>query len=68
MTCNRCRGLMVGEYCQDMLESGLSRIWVWRCIGCGDLMDPLILKNRRSNPLLPKVPVESSLDLGEAAA
>ena len=67
MTCTRCRGLMVGEYCQDLLESGHSRMWAWRCIGCGNIVDPLILKNRSSHPPLPQVAIESSLAFGQAA-
>ena len=40
--CPRCGGLMVAEWCQDL--SGYSG---QRCVQCGELIDPVILQNRR---------------------
>ena len=41
--CPRCDGLMVAEWCEDLSEySG------HRCVQCGELIDPVILQNRRS--------------------
>jgi PHP family Zn ribbon phosphoesterase len=37
--CSRCRGLMVIEPCFDFLA--------WRCVQCGDMIDPVILQNRQ---------------------
>ena len=37
--CLRCRGLMVIEPCFDFLA--------WRCVQCGDVIDPVILQNRQ---------------------
>ena len=40
--CARCGGLMVAEWCQDLSDySGQ------RCVQCGELIDPVILQNRR---------------------
>lgn len=47
MLCLRCRGLMVHDHCEDFLEvRGPISVGVWRCISCGDIVDPVILKNR----------------------
>jgi hypothetical protein len=40
--CPRCGGLMVAEWCQD-----LSNYSGQRCVQCGELIDPVILENRR---------------------
>jgi hypothetical protein len=40
--CPRCGGLMVAEWCQD-----LSNYSAQRCVQCGELIDPVILENRR---------------------
>jgi formate dehydrogenase maturation protein FdhE len=41
-SCPRCGGLMVAEWCQDLSDySGQ------RCVQCGELIDPVILQNRR---------------------
>jgi hypothetical protein len=46
--CWRCRGLLVTEQCFDLLsDSGHLDFWAWRCVQCGELIDPVILRNRR---------------------
>lgn len=40
--CPRCRGLMVAEWCED-----LSDYRTQRCVQCGEVIDPVILQNRR---------------------
>ena len=40
--CPRCRGLMVAEWCED-----LSNYTAQRCVQCGEIIDPVILQNRR---------------------
>jgi hypothetical protein len=40
--CPRCNGLMVAEWCQD-----LSDYRAQRCVQCGEVVDPVILQNRR---------------------
>ncbi|MCS6316364.1 MAG: hypothetical protein H8K05_01000 [Nitrospira sp.] len=48
MTCDRCNGLMVSEQICD-LQGCSSSLCVdcYRCLLCGDLVDALILENRR---------------------
>ena len=38
--CGRCDGLMVREYVVDLDER------CWKCVVCGERMDPLILAHR----------------------
>ena len=46
--CSRCGGLMVAEQCFDLLsDSGHLDFLARRCVQCGELVDPVILKNRR---------------------
>jgi hypothetical protein len=44
MNCPRCTGLMVRDDLQD--ETGLARFVAWRCVICGEVLDPVILENR----------------------
>ena len=48
MTCIRCQGLMVTDQCDDIFE-GIHTLHTptWRCIGCGDIIDSVILQNRK---------------------
>lgn len=46
--CWRCGGLMVTEQCFDLLsDSGHLDFLAQRCVQCGELVDPVILHNRR---------------------
>jgi len=47
MTCQRCHGLMVEDHLLDMEES-YGRPWIrgWRCVSCGDVVDPVIKRRR----------------------
>ncbi len=43
MECVRCKGLMVaGSYSEMKQTGGLEVIQFWRCINCGEVVDPLI--------------------------
>jgi hypothetical protein len=45
--CTRCGGLMVREFCTDLLNStGELDCSVARCVQCGDVVDPVIRRNR----------------------
>ena len=47
-TCARCGGLLVGHVCMDLLNSDRElEFAALRCIQCGDIVDPVILQNRR---------------------
>ena len=39
--CPRCTGMMVAEWCED-----LSDYRAQRCVQCGEIVDPVILRNR----------------------
>ena len=60
MRCARCGGLMVREKFEDFrLGSGGDELSGWRCINCGEIVDPVIAAHRRltsqaaaSNPAL----------------
>jgi hypothetical protein len=47
MRCTRCEGLMVVDELIDMRES-YHPMWMrgWRCVACGNIVDPLILRHR----------------------
>ncbi len=47
MQCTRCDGLMVTDNLIDMMESSIS-MWMkgWRCVSCGNIVDPIIQKHR----------------------
>lgn len=42
MKCHRCHGWMVNE---KFYGRG-SFFWGWRCVSCGEILDPVILENR----------------------
>ena len=45
--CTRCGGLMVREFCTDLLNSnGELDCSITRCVQCGDVVDPVIRRNR----------------------
>lgn len=51
MTCVRCEGLMVPERFQDILDdTGQINFMAWHCLNCGEIVDHLILANRRNAP------------------
>lgn len=47
MECTRCDGLMVSDDLIDMHESSIP-MWLkaWRCVSCGNIVDPLIQQHR----------------------
>lgn len=47
MNCPRCNGLMVVDHFIDMQDDG-GGLWMrgWRCVSCGDVIDPMIYKHR----------------------
>src|SRR5574342_700798 len=47
-TCGRCGGLMVSDFCMDLLNStGELEFAAKRCVQCGEVVDPVIQRNRR---------------------
>ena len=46
-TCGRCGGLLVQDFCTDLLNStGELDCSTARCVQCGDVVDPVIQRNR----------------------
>jgi hypothetical protein len=41
--CRRCGGMMVYEKIYYETE----HVWVWKCVYCGEYIDPVILENRQ---------------------
>jgi len=53
MNCPRCQGLMVGdEYVDLQDDTGQNSFVAWRCLICGEVLDPVILKHRTAAPVL----------------
>lgn len=47
MKCQRCDGLMVVDHYIDMQDDS-GQLWLraWRCIICGEVLDPRICRHR----------------------
>lgn len=55
MDCPRCKGVMSQEIFEDLLDdTGSINFKGWRCLTCGEILDPVIANNRGSHhaPLL----------------
>lgn len=51
MECPRCAGNMIFETFRDMNDdTGRIAFTGFRCILCGEILDPVILSNRRQRP------------------
>ncbi|GMV51187.1 MAG: hypothetical protein UZ03_NOB001001029 [Nitrospira sp. OLB3] len=49
--CARCGGLLLIRHYIDLLDdTGQIDITAWHCALCGEVIDPVILRNRRSPP------------------
>ena len=47
-TCDRCGGLMVTDFCMDLLFCiGETEFAAQRCVQCGEIVNPVILSNRQ---------------------
>ena len=45
--CHRCQGLLAREFCFDLLDgTGENGFWGLKCLQCGEVVDPVILRNR----------------------
>jgi hypothetical protein len=45
MECAKCQGLMV----QERVTDGLASLTEWRCLNCGSILDPVIMKHKTEN-------------------
>lgn len=51
MRCPRCFGKMAYECFQDMEDdTGNLFFYGWRCILCGEILDSVIMSNRKNRP------------------
>ena len=56
-TCTRCGGLMVNEICLDLWNSASElECNARRCVQCGDVVDAVILRNRRVGQVVKALP------------
>ena len=56
-TCSRCGGLMVQDFCLDVLGNiGEAEFAAKRCVQCGEIVDPVILRNRGTRHEAMKAP------------
>ena len=47
MSCPRCKGVMTQEVFEDLLDdTGNLSFNGWRCLTCGEILDPVIANNR----------------------
>jgi len=54
MECQRCQGLMIRESCLDIQDdTGQLSFNGWKCLNCGELVDPLVLMHRIESPTSP---------------
>lgn len=53
MECPKCQGVMVVDYFLDMEDS--DEVWMpgWRCLSCGNVVDPLIENHRQRQQTQP---------------
>ena len=51
MTCPRCKGVMVQDIFEDLHDdTGVLFFQGWRCVTCGEVLDPVIASNREARP------------------
>lgn len=51
MDCPRCKGVMVQNVFEDLRDdTGSLYFNGWRCLICGEILDPVIVTNRASRP------------------
>jgi hypothetical protein len=55
--CHRCSGMMVETYVDLLSPSDTGDALIgWRCLNCGEYMDPQVLSNRAAQECLPAAP------------
>jgi len=53
MTCPRCKGNMISEHFEDISDdTGQITFHGFRCINCGEVIDPVVIANRTKRPHL----------------
>lgn len=49
-SCARCAGLLVHDWCYDLINTGEHHAEIFRCVQCGYRVDPVILRNQVRPP------------------
>ena len=49
--CARCAGLLVHDWCYDLINNGEHNAEIFRCVQCGHRVDPVILRNQVRPPV-----------------
>jgi hypothetical protein len=50
MECPRCHGIMIEDVFEDLMDdTGSLHFTGWRCLACGEILDPVIALNRGSH-------------------
>lgn len=47
MRCRRCQGYMINDHFMDILNGGEMAFKGWRCLNCGDITDPVIVRHHQ---------------------
>lgn len=54
MSCQRCRGCMIRESFVDLRDdTGQLMFEGWRCLNCGEVVDPVVLTHRMESSSAP---------------
>jgi hypothetical protein len=54
MDCRRCDGLMIRDSFLDLRDdTGRLKFEGWRCVNCGEVVDPVVLTHRSEMPTGP---------------
>jgi uncharacterized Zn finger protein len=54
MNCPRCSGMMVSEWVPGISDEVEENPYgMWRCVSCGEILDPLIVVNRKKSQIQP---------------
>lgn len=54
MCCQRCNGCMIRDSFVDLKDdTGRIGFEAWRCLNCGEVIDPLVLTHRMETPSAP---------------
>ena len=57
MRCQRCQGCMISDHFMDLMNvTGEMDFNGWRCLNCGNIIDPVIVRQRQS---IASIPVKS---------
>jgi RNase P subunit RPR2 len=54
MRCQRCQGYLITDHFMDILNvSDEMNFTGWRCLNCGDITDPVIVRHQQAAPSAP---------------